>query len=84
MYNYEEQKAEIFKEENQKQFLAIRDRVNALLREAGACRMEEIVKNQCGSSWRHIACVDRLVELGELTEVTPKNTMGQYRTFIRR
>lgn len=82
MYVYETEKAEIFTEDGQVMFLKIRDKVKQLLKLAGAVRMEEAISGNTGSSWTMVACVDRLVELGEITEVTPSSNAGQYRVFV--
>lgn len=85
-YNYQEHRALVFSEEGQRMFLSIRDKANRLLKDAGAARMQEIISGQCGDSWAMLACVDRLVELGELRELTaltPGYTPGQYRVFVK-
>ena len=83
MYKYEEAKPRIFTEEGQRMFLAIRDNVNALIKKAGAVRMQEAMHAGCtGSTWDMIACVDRLVELGEIREITNGPVCGQYRVFV--
>lgn len=83
MYNYEEQRKVVFTEEGQKIFLAIRDNVKRLIKEAGAVDMEHAISRIGGDSWENMACVDRLVELGEIREI-PMHTYsgGQYRVFI--
>jgi len=83
MYNYSEAKPRIFTEDGQKMFLAIRDKTHRLLKLAGAVRMEEAMSG-CGggSSWDMLACVDRLVELGEIREITNGNVAGQHRVFV--
>lgn len=82
MYNYQTEKQVIFTEEGQKMFLAIRDKVSSLLKQAGAVRMQEAISGQSGLSWEMFACVDRLVELGELREITG-DVPGQYRVFVK-
>lgn len=82
MYVYEEEKKVIFTEEGSRMFLRIRDKVKHLLKEAGAVRMKEAISGNSGSSWEMLACVDRLVELCEIREITPANTPGQWRVFI--
>lgn len=79
MYNYEAEKKELFTDEGQRMFLKIRDKVNELLDNAGAVRMQEAI----GYSWRQLACVDRMVELGELREIPQSGMPGQYRVFVR-
>jgi hypothetical protein len=36
-----------------------------------------------GCTWFMMACVDRLVELGEIKEVLRDNIAGQYRIFVK-
>ena len=75
-YNYETEKAWLFTDEGQRQFLKIRDRAKNLLKVAGAFRMAELE----AVSWGEMACVDRLVELGEIVE-WPRESWAQYRVF---
>lgn len=83
MYNYLTEKQEIFTEDGQKMFLSIRDRVKKLLKEAGAFRLHEAICRETGSTWTMLACIDRLVELEEIREVTDKDkVLGQYRVFV--
>lgn len=82
MYNYENEKAEIFTEQGQRMFLTIRDTASALIKKAGAARMQEIISGCCGSSWTMLACVDRLVELGEIREIKQDMVAGQHRIFV--
>ena len=83
MYNYEDQKAEIFTDSGQRMFLAIRDKVAACLKVSGAVRLMEATE-RCGGgdSWTMIACMDRMVELREIREITDK-VPGQYRVFVK-
>lgn len=80
-YSYSEERKWVFTEEGQVQFLSIRDRANYLIKEAGAATMEKMIAGESGSGWEMMACVDRLVELGELVEVTDERVPGQYRIF---
>ncbi|MFT6496296.1 MAG: hypothetical protein ACJA2A_002085 [Cycloclasticus pugetii] len=83
MYNYEDEKAAIFTEEGQKQFLKIRDQAKRLLETSGAARCQEIIAGCTGDSWAMLACVDRLVELGEIKELTKDmKVAGQHRVYI--
>lgn len=85
-YNYEIMKIELFKEENQKLFLAIRDQVSQTLLKSGAITMGAAISLPSGigsaDSFTMMACVDRLVELGELQEVATTGS-GQKRIFIK-
>lgn len=83
MYTYEKQKQVIFTEEGQKMFLKIRDHAQKLFASAGAARMQEIMSGAGGGdSWDMLACVDRLVELGEIREVTSGQMTTQFRVFV--
>lgn len=82
-YDYQVERNFIFTEEGQRMFLAIRDHVKALLERAGAVRMQEAMQGaRSGNSWSMLACVDRLVELKELREITGLNVAGQHRVFV--
>lgn len=82
MYNYETEKKELFTDEGQRMLLKIRDKVHNLCKLAGCVRMQEAIAGNTGSSWTMIACVDRIVELGEIREIAQLNECGQYRVFV--
>lgn len=83
MYNYQTERPALFTDEGQRKLLAVRDRVKVLLKQAGAVRMNEAMAAYgSGCSWQALACVDRLVELGELREVPQVNCAGQHRIFV--
>lgn len=83
IYNYEKIKPTLFTEENQQIFLEIRDIVHKLLKEAGVVKMGSIMNKQLGDSWERMACVDRLVELGEIEEIHCGDCAGQDRIFVK-
>jgi len=68
-YDYSKERAYIFTEEGQREFLKIRDRVRHLLDYSGSCTVGKAIETSTGSSWSHLACIDRLVELGEIRYV---------------
>lgn len=78
MYDYQTEREKIFTDDGQRRFLRIRDKANELLELAGCFRMDRVLAS--GDTWENMACVDRLVELGEIVEV-PQKTLGQYRIF---
>jgi len=84
-YVYETERARLFTDEGQRTFIAIRDRVNHLLKEAGAVRMQEAIAKSTGDSWLMLASLDRMVELKELVELgyPAGSPPGQYRVFVR-
>ena len=82
-YIYEEEKPFLFTDDGQRMFLKIRDNAKRLLREAGAFTLGSAIQAaSSGSSWQMIACVDRLVELGEIREITGDDVAGQFRVFV--
>lgn len=80
-YNYATERHTVFTDAGQRQFLGIRDRSKSLLKTAGAFRLQEVIAGETGDSWRMLACVDRLVELGEIVEITTPGVPGQFRIF---
>lgn len=84
MYEYSVERHFVFTEEGQVMFLKIRNRVNDLLDVAGAVRVIEILKQgPSGDTWQQMACIDRLVELEEILEVTDGHIAFQDRVFVR-
>lgn len=84
-YNYEDQKQNLFTDEGQRMFLRIRDRAKELLAQSGAARCQELMAGAGGGdSWIMLACVDRLVELGEIREIPQVQCAGQHRIFVFR
>lgn len=81
-YNYFDERDGLFSDVGQRLFLTVRDRVCELLARAGAVSMIAAISGFSGSSWAAMACVDRLVELGEIREVTPEGVAGQDRVFV--
>ena len=79
----------IYTKEGQRPFLDIRDKVNELFRTAGTLRMADITTykedDPAQVAWFQIACVDRLVELGEIEEITSfvGDVPPQNRVFIK-
>ncbi len=83
-YDYADHRDHVFTEGGQIMFLQIRDRAKALLDTAGAVSMERLIQGVGGDTWYMLACVDRLVELGELREVTKgMQVAGQHRIFVK-
>jgi hypothetical protein len=82
MYSYDAEKHKIFIDEGQRRFLKVRDEANRLLDEAGAFKIFKALKGISGDTWEMMAHVDRLVELGEIIEITGPNVAGQDRVFV--
>lgn len=83
MYKYENERSKLFNDSGQRLFLKIRDRANYLTNLAGVARMDKIIQGQSGDSWEMLACVDRLVELGEFKEIPQEPVSGQHRVFYK-
>lgn len=81
-YAYRTEKPKVFSEKGQEMFLAIRDNACRLLKSSGAAMMGHIISGRTGDSWTMLACVDRLVELGELRELDYGQCQGQDRVFV--
>ncbi len=83
-YLYEDIRPRLFTEEGSVTFTRIRDHIKYLLSVAGAVRMLEAIKVGSGDSWTLLACVDRMIELGEIREVGDSpNVAGQHRVFVK-
>lgn len=82
MYRYEDLKPKLFTEEGSVLFIRIRDQVQKLLAEAGAVRLDKAIRGFSGDSWMMLACIDRLVELEELYEVSRERVATQNRVFV--
>lgn len=64
-------------------FCKVRDKVKELLAIAGAFRMQELYKkiHIAPDTWTMHACVNRLIEWGEIKEITDNRVAGQHRIF---
>lgn len=83
-YVYEQEKVGLFTDEGQKVFLKVRDRAHYLLKEAGAFRVDALMRvGGFGDSFTFLACVDRLVELGEITCLGPEGRWAQHKVYTR-
>lgn len=84
-YHYAEQKDTLFNEKGQVLFMKVRDRVKELLSQGKAFRMDSLLQHSWGTvadDWTLLACVDRMVELQELTECRYGECAGQHRVFM--
>lgn len=83
MYDYSQERPKLFTDAGQRLFLKLRDYAHRLLEEAGAVRMDRITRAGWGDGWFLLACVDRMVELGELRELTGPTVPAQARVFVK-
>lgn len=83
-YDYQTQRPFVFTEDGQVMFLAIRDKAKELIDQAGVVTSGSLMNGLTGDAWSMLACIDRLVELGELIEIPNSyNQAGQHRLFVR-
>lgn len=84
MYDYKTQRPFVFTDEGQRMLLRVRDGVADTLKKSGVITLGKAMDFAgSGDSWDQIACVDRLVELGELVEVKHDAPATQFRIFRR-
>lgn len=83
MYYYEMERPKLFTAEGLTLFVELRDRTLKLLAEAGAVSSGAAIAKSCGDSWMMLACLDLMVERGELRELTGGNVAGQHRVFVK-
>jgi hypothetical protein len=82
-YSYETEKTKILTMEGQKLLQRIRAKAQTCLETAGCARMQEIIRDNVGDSWLMCACVDFMVEMGELEEIEQRRPVRyQSRIFI--
>ncbi len=87
MYEYSIERIGLFTDDGQRAFLRTRDHVQKCLEMSGAVSMGEAMSppgsgSSMGDTWGMMACVDRLVELGEIREIAYGECAGQYRIFV--
>ena len=64
--------------------LKARDNVTKMIGLSGAATMSNLIEGLYGDSWLQLACIDYLVEKGEIREVKQVNeVMGQNRIFVK-
>ena len=82
-YKYEECKPNLLNKEELKRFLEVRDIVKDEIDAVGMVVMGAVMMRALGDTWKVMACVDMLVEIGEIVETTQKNgTWAQEREFV--
>lgn len=83
-YEYQRERPRVFTEDGSTMLLKIRDNAKSLIASAGAARSDRLMSNVSGDSWQMLACIDRLVEIGDLLEIpNPTSGAGQHRIFTK-
>jgi hypothetical protein len=84
-YSYQEEKPKLLTDEGQRLFLRFRDRAHVLLKTSGGTRAHELMASFSGDSWVLLACIDRLVELGELRRIEQEDHVAtQHQIYVGR
>lgn len=81
-YNYETIKPQLFTEAGVEMLMKIKDQVGRLLFSAGAFTMEKVTRTVTGDSWLMLACLDYLVEKGEI-DLASNRGMRQHWVYTK-
>lgn len=82
-YRYADFRDQLFTEKGQTRLLEVLSYVRRRIDEGGAVMLVKVLQHMSGDTWFNMACVDRLVELGYLREVTGiSEVRKQDRVFI--
>lgn len=86
-YEYSKLRDQLFTEEGSILYTSIRDHVRKILPTSGAITMGSAISGpkqpgSIGDSWAYLACVDRMLELGELREIPQGEVAAQNRVFV--
>ena len=69
-YSYEDELKYILTVDGIKNLLKIRDTVDRLLTDAGAFKLDYVIRCQTGDSFTMLACIDYLEKIGEIKKIT--------------
>ena len=82
MYNYEVEKESLLASDSGvKMFLKINNTAMETIKRCGVVYMSDAIAGNYGSTWKMFACIDRLVELGEIREITQGDVDQMNRIF---
>lgn len=83
-YKYEECKPNLLDKKELRRFLEIRDIVKDEIDSVGMVVMGAVMMRATGDTWKSMACVEMLVEIGEIVETTQESgTLAQEREFVK-
>jgi hypothetical protein len=80
-YQFATERSRLFTEDGVKMLTKVRDNVKQHLATSGAVRADKAWTGVSGDSWQMLACLDYLVEIGEIRELGPTG-WGQDRVFV--
>ncbi len=81
-YDYQVERHKLFSEDGMRKIISTRDNVKKAIECAGVVDMQHAWHNGSGDAWTMMACVDYLVEIGELREINYGHCAGQHRIFV--
>ncbi len=81
-YRYEAERPWLFTEEGATELIRARDKILAAAKQNGCIRAGEAFKHMhAGDSWKNLAILDRLVELGDLVVVGHSARAAQHTLY---
>ena len=85
-YSYSTERPKIFTDDGMRMLLTIRDNIKRLDKIAGAFMASATWDGVTGESWTMLACLDYLVEIEEIKQVTERGVSSQHQIYrtIRR
>jgi len=81
MYNYQEQKKNLFTQDGVSLVIKIKEKSNALIKQSGCVSAAKLIY-EATSTWDGLAAIDYLCEEKFLKEVPQENIVAQDRIFI--
>ena len=82
-YNYEVVKPELLTDKGQRLLLQVRDRAISFCDVSGAFTAVSVTNGIPGDQWLMMACIDRLIELGEFEYINPEESFFPQRVLRR-
>lgn len=83
MYNYHNERDWLFTEKGSRCVAKAQEHAGELLKKSGAFMAFSALRDvPYDDTWKALAILDRLVELGFIKEVTPRDCRGQDRVFV--
>lgn len=76
MYKYEEEKPWLFTEKGSVEFIRFRDAALELMQPTGAAEATKLMGLLGGDSFKRLACIDRMVEIGDIKRVCGTGSQG--------
>lgn len=82
-YDYQTERPYVLTDEGQRRVFAVADFATRAIEMSGAVTAGKLMSAAgSGDSWKLMACVDRLVEIGRLREIAFPRSTWQERIFI--